>query len=181
MCLALPFVSCLPRSLPHLFSAPETWRALSAGSIWVVIGRHAWVAAMALSSPLMAPHHFSVSCVCVQCYRRPPPPLPPFAAASAAKRMVHGGCGQDYLKNLLKLIWTFFFFIISARSAPHNNQGVCVWICKKPFLCERPLRSVMMVECMTRRQLDYTDAVKAPPLQSKFTADLFSMLHIQLI
>lgn len=34
------------------------------------------------------------------------------------QRMLHQGCGQDYLKNLLKLIF-LFHFMISAHSAPH--------------------------------------------------------------
>lgn len=36
-----------------------------------------------------------------------------------AERMLHQGCGQDYLKNLLKLI-LHFFVIVSAHSAPHT-------------------------------------------------------------
>lgn len=50
-----------------------------------------------------------------------------------AKRMLHQCCGQDYLKNLLKLI---LHFIISAHSAPHMdgcivlmdlNEAISVW------------------------------------------------------
>lgn len=37
-----------------------------------------------------------------------------------AERMLHRRCGQDYLKNLLRLI--LFFLIISAHAAPHNDS-----------------------------------------------------------
>ena len=52
-----------------------------------------------------------------------------------AERMLHQCCGQDYLKNLLKLV---LHFIISAHSAPHTdglwsivlrdlNEAISVW------------------------------------------------------
>lgn len=98
-------VSHLPPSLPSfLFSATETWRAPSAGAVRVVIGRHAWVAATALI------HHWRLLISGLRVLAVPRPYLlclPPFA--SAAKCMVHRCCGQDYLKNLLKLTSTFFF------------------------------------------------------------------------
>lgn len=37
-----------------------------------------------------------------------------------AERMLHRRCGQDYLKNLLRLI--LFFLIISAHAVPHNDS-----------------------------------------------------------
>lgn len=66
---------------------------------------------IAMSSPI-APHHPDVLRVRAV--------LP--SKRGNAERMLHQCCGQDYLKNLLKLIRRF---MISAHSAPHTDR---LWI-----------------------------------------------------
>lgn len=101
----------LPQSFSPL-SAPEFESAL----LWQFLflpGMHEWLHCYESTSGSS-----SSQCLACACSASP-------ATLQCCERMLHQGCGQDYLKNLLKLI--LHFFIISAHSAPHDKQVVCVW------------------------------------------------------
>lgn len=142
-----PLVSC-PSSILFTSFCTRIWERPPL-AVFVFFAGHAWVAASLWVHQwlLIIP----MSCVCVQC-------LPSHVAmlrTHAPSRLWPGLPKEPPQAN-----FTFiFFFIISAHSAPHDKQVVCVWNWMKPFLSGIPLRSDMTVEFMSQKYFSSTQAL----------------------
>lgn len=101
-CLFYPCLSFIHLFLHRTVRAP-CYGSFVAGHYW-----HAWVAALLWVYQWLL--IIQMSCVRVRAV------LP--QQRGNAERMLHQCCGQDYLKNLLKLI---LHFMISAHSSPHMD------------------------------------------------------------
>lgn len=88
----------LPQSFSPL-SAPEFESALLWQFLFFLQGMHEWLHRYESTSGSS-----SSQCLACACSASP-------ATLQCCERMLHQGCGQDYLKNLLKLILLFFFFL----------------------------------------------------------------------